>query len=499
MTSEIANPHVLSLRDATTLRLEGIESQGMPTPGGGVVATVALPESYARKKGAQFPLVVVLDAAGMVGSAIEMNRLMAGTKEIRETILVCVEGAIAPADVAGWLEGSLLPWLSGRFRVARDSGVLFGCGTTVDGLGPSATRMRLAVRRLDTNDVTGALRPFTDGLRAVFSTGTPYGQNIAGLKGALTMRLLTLAAPLLGRIMPSGAMKQPPDPRFIFRSKTMDRDFEVFVTLPASWKTSIGRRYPALVVLDANIEFATVAETVARLSAGGKIGEMVVIGVGTPRAEGAVQFGFRRFEEFSPPADGYAYDDDLGRVFRSLFAFQGQDARERLGRAPDLHRFLADELLPRMVKPLSVDCEDIGILGHSAGGCFVGYALTQPESPFRHYISVSPGIGISGWWLMKQSATRPPVARRAENLYVSVGSHEMTNAFNEMAGIPDSDRYATRMRHVPGLRVQSVTFDDETHSSTYPRAVAESLVAIYARGAEPAADAPTRVRTCATI
>src|SRR3954452_12170979 len=87
-----------------------------------------------------------------------------------------------------------------------------------------------------------------------------------------------------------------------------------------------GATIPALLVLDASIEYSIVAETAARLAAAGLIPPIAVVGMGVPRREGTQAAALRRFEEFAPPADGYAYDDDLGRIFRSLFALVGEEA-----------------------------------------------------------------------------------------------------------------------------------------------------------------------------
>ncbi|HKY91655.1 MAG TPA: hypothetical protein VJM11_11480, partial [Nevskiaceae bacterium] len=137
MTSE-ASPHAISLRDAACLRLEGVESHTLPVSGGDVGVLVALPVSYSGKKRATYPLVVVLDAAGLSGTAIEMSRLMANTGEIRESILVCVEQPLprdGAAALAAWLSQTLVPWCAHRYRLAREDGLLVGRANQVAGLG----------------------------------------------------------------------------------------------------------------------------------------------------------------------------------------------------------------------------------------------------------------------------------------------------------------------------------------------------------------------------
>jgi predicted alpha/beta superfamily hydrolase len=258
----------------------------------------------------------------------------------------------------------------------------------------------------------------------------------------------------------------------------LDRDFEVFVILPRDAGSDGTRRYPALVVLDAIIELSTVAETVDRLAAAGRIPPLVVIGIGDPRREGLQQAAIRRFEEFAPPTDGYAFDDDLGRVFRSLFAAVGLDARARIHHAPGLRRFLVDELLPRLERELPIDPADLGLLGHSAGGTFTLYAL-HAGSPFRRYLALSPGIGVSGSWLLRTADTRPAIEAPRPDVYLSLGSEERTNRFNVIAGIPDTEAYAARLRARGDTTVTFEELDGETHSSVFPRAVAQGLLAIY--------------------
>ena len=213
------------------------------------------------------------------------------------------------------------------------------------------------------------------------------------------------------------------------------------------------------------------------MASAGDIEETVIIGLGTPRAEGAVAFGFRRFEEFAPPVEGYDWNDDLGRVFRSLFYTRAQDARERLGLAPQLHRFIVDELLPKLVSELPVDAGNLGLLGHSAGGTFTSFVSHQADSPFKRYVCVSPGIAISGNWLMRQQPT--PASKNSASMFLSIGGEEKGNRFNIVAGIPDTEAYTLRLRS-QRVAARYLCLEGETHSSVYPQAVAAALAELYA-------------------
>ncbi|NGY03182.1 alpha/beta hydrolase-fold protein [Solimonas terrae] len=316
------------------------------------------------------------------------------------------------------------------------------------------------------------------GLQTLLESGIAYGRKVESLRKPYMPPLLRLVSPVARRLLPRPG-KSPANNRFLVHAAAVGRDYEVFTCLPASAGQDPARRYPTLLVLDANIEFATVAETAARMAKAGIIEELIVVGLGAPRAEGPVSFGYRRFEEFSPPADGYAFDDDLGRIFRSLFAMRGEDARRRLGQAPKLLDFIGNELLPQLADALPIDKSRLGLLGHSAGGTFVGYVLSQRPDLFHHYAGISPGVGICGNWLMRRSFADKAIVESGANVFLAVGEAEMRNLFNGIAGIPLTGAFAEQVRRQSGLAVRYRCFDGETHSSIFPRAVTQALSSFF--------------------
>ncbi len=119
--------------------------------------------------------------------------------------------------------------------------------------------------------------------------------------------------------------------RELLRGEAMGRTLGGLRFPAGSYMAAGLRRYPALLVLDANIGVRHRRRD--RRAPGGRRGYCRDHRHRPGRAaqRGArKEFAFRRFEEFSPPAPaGYAYTDEQGRVFRGLFAVRGQDARER--------------------------------------------------------------------------------------------------------------------------------------------------------------------------
>ena len=542
MTVETHQAHLISLNDAACRRLDHVEQVSIdPTS----KASVAVPASYIKNKKKVYPLLIALDASQSMGSLIEMSRLMGDTKEINECIVVGLNAAFDEAStLTEWLEKKVIPWCKSNYRVAGEEIAIFGTGKLgalalnimLNGSGvasafivsdpdvplgrevlsqfqrsgkPTAGKMpRLALTShgesshefcsvLQATLAPGAkisaqklkdtpadhlgLPAAVHGLRSFWATGIVYGKGVAGMRAPWAPILFAALAPILRLVLPKPLQASVKPNPYLIHSKAIDRDFEVFVSLPRSFSAGGSHRYPAMVVLDANIEFSTAAEAAASLAASGLIEEVIVIGVGVPRAEGPVAFGYRRFEEFSPPTDGYDFKDDLGRICRSLFSIGGQNARERLGRAPQFYDFVVNELLPKLATQFPIDRSNTGLLGHSAGGTFILYALCQADSPFKHYAGISPGLAVSGSWLLDRNDADFRASQNAKTLFLSLGSEEKTNLFNHYAGIDKTEAFAERLRRATDLSVTSMCFENESHSSIYPRAVINALSSAFPR------------------
>jgi hypothetical protein len=104
-------------------------------------------------------------------------------------------------------------------------------------------------------------------------------------------------------------------------------------------------------------------------------------------------------------------------------------------------------------------------------------------APFRRFVAISPGIAMSGSWLLQHFDRRADIATHPK-VWLTHGGEERTNHFNRIAGIPDTPRYAERLAAAGDVRVTSSVLDGETHSSVFPRAVGAALVDLYGRDAD---------------
>lgn len=109
------------------------------------------------------------------------------------------------------------------------------------------------------------------------------------------------------------------------------------------------------------------------------------------------------------------------------------------------------------------------------------YALRQSDSPFKHYAGISPGLAVSGSWLLNRQDQDFSASENAESVFLTLGSEEKTNLFNQYAGIDKTEDFSERLRHATNLSVQSICFENESHSSIYPRAVINALSSAFPR------------------
>lgn len=486
--------------------------------------TVAIPVSYEKAKKKKYPVVILSSGQNYMGSAIEMTRGMAATKEVEECIVINHDDALLSEQdsllQAGRIE-SIIAWCRSEFRVKSGEVALLltkhnapsisacvnkakpladriivanvavesavwvkHCAALYNGRPriawsarqslPVAALNGIAYNSLDeASGEGGAIPALIHGVRTFWSTGNAYGQEMMSLKGPLVSAALSRAVPFIRVVKTlSGERKQTavvPSRHFI-RSKIMGRDFEIFVSLPAR-RPRDGNEYPAVFALDANTTWSCVMETTARMSAANEMEDVISIGIGTPRSEGDISFGLRRFEEFSPPASDAAFANPLGRFFISIFAMFGRNAREHFGLAPEFHRFLSEELLPKLAQVLPIDLSRLFLLGHSAAGTYIAYEAAQASTPFKAFGAFSPGVAISDSWMLKRDGGLAKTGK-VRDILVTIGGDEKANAFNTLAGIPQSERYASEVKGDASCSVEYLCLDNETHSSVFPRALA---------------------------
>lgn len=236
--------------------------------------------------------------------------------------------------------------------------------------------------------------------------------------------------------------------QFDMRSST-GRNYRIFVSRPASEAPPEG--FPVVYILDGNSVFGTAAEA-ARIQASA-LGPMVIVGIGYP-----VDTPFSaadRFLDFTPPTDPAFLPAHFGKLITG-----GQE------RFLD---YIAQELRPEIERRYKINTGKQTLMGHSAGGHFVLFAMFTRPAMFQKYVAGSPSI----WWnnrsLLKKLeafASMPAEARSKVALSVILGSdepgHLVLDARNLITALPPI--------HNSYLEVQG-----ESHTSVLPIYIGRGL------------------------
>ena len=253
------------------------------------------------------------------------------------------------------------------------------------------------------------------------------------------------------------------------------KDYRILVATPESPPPPQG--YPVVYVLDADIYFNTVVETMrmqSRRPPATGVLPALVVGIAYPEKDNAVA---RRALDYTPAPVAVA-NPEMSQAMREA------------GGADAFLAFIESELRPEIARRYATDARRQVLFGHSLGGLFVLHTLFARPTAFTHYVAASP----SWWWnepVMQKAergfAALPDEARSGRALLLTVGEFEQkpSRFSDNMPGgiatlekrrmVDNAHELAERLRATPGLRVELLEIAGENHLSSVPQAINRGL------------------------
>ena len=261
-------------------------------------------------------------------------------------------------------------------------------------------------------------------------------------------------------------------------------EHEVRVALPASYADST-KAYPVLWVTDNKLELA--------ISILGKV-DLILVGVG-PRHSSATEFDIRRCYDFYAMQDFFPMGPGGEYLRRELpISFPGLHLGG--GGASRFLDFLVDEVRPILAAEYRMDEVDHGIIGHSAGGTFVAYAMFARPGAFTSYICGSPALYSGNSWLFeleKQYATEHDDL--SARVFFGAGEAEIAEPFVSAHGCVSSMIKMAEtlgLRSYPSLRLTTRIFPGETHATILPLVLSWGVRSVW--GSQIATDSSGLVK-----
>ncbi len=241
----------------------------------------------------------------------------------------------------------------------------------------------------------------------------------------------------------------------------LKRNYQLFVSLPASYEAEPQRRYPVLFISDADYGFALLRSIARRVGDGGRGLEDFIL-VGLSYAEGD-----------SPTVS-------RNRDYTPTPRRDGGGASKVYGEAEPYRRYLAEQVLPYVARTWRADMGRKVFAGHSYGGLLGAHILLNTPKMFEHYILSSPSLWYDEGLLLKRA--RELAAKSGElpaHVLLLAGAKERPRGAREEGDdiVGDLQRFEKTLKagKLRGLQVQSQVIADEDHLSVAPSAFTRGL------------------------
>lgn len=254
-------------------------------------------------------------------------------------------------------------------------------------------------------------------------------------------------------------------------SKILQRDYEIFVSLPESYATG-KKSYPVLFVTDANYVFPVLRSINRRVSDNGeRMEEFILIALSYAKGDSPT---VSRNRDYTPT------DIDAKKTRES------DQSGEKYGGGDDYRRYVVEEVFPFVAKHFRADMNRKVFMGHSYGALFGMLALFREPTTFSHYVLSSPSL-----WFDKYTMLDVERQYAAKHKDLRANDLLLAGAFEALRPDSRNKRYSTRVdmvrdmkkfetqlkaRRNPGLAIHAEVIQDEDHLTVAPAAITRGLM-----------------------
>lgn len=244
-----------------------------------------------------------------------------------------------------------------------------------------------------------------------------------------------------------------------------NRDYDIFVSLPASYDSQPDRRYPVLYVTDADYAFPIIRQIARRVNLDGPVIEEFIL-IGLSYAKGDHGATSRR-RDYTPTPNG-----------------PRNSSNDAHGGGAAYQTYLKDQVLPYVDQKFRTDPNQRIMLGHSYGALLGAQIMFTDPNLFSGYVLGSPSFWYDKRHIMTMEAT---YARShtdlPANVFMYTGSFEIPgttkrNTHYDMVGDMQFMEQTLLSRNYPALKVQSTVLDNEDHLTVAPVGFTRALLAI---------------------
>jgi hypothetical protein len=261
------------------------------------------------------------------------------------------------------------------------------------------------------------------------------------------------------------------------RSAIVDQEYLISVALPFRYAEHPDKTYPVIYVLDANMSFGIVVETMRLLNIrvpwSKEFPDTILVGIGYPLsgslAEIYHQMLHLRMRDFLPKRDVEAekFIQETFPVSESVIS----------GGASHFLQFIQHELIPMIEAEYRADPTDRTLMGHSWGGLFALYALFAQPQLFQRCIAGSADLPHDqGYLLRTEAAFAQEHHALPVNLYMAFAKEEL-DSYKLPFVTPFVD--TLKQRHYTGFKFTYETLPTCTHGGALPGTYSAGLYTVF--------------------
>ena len=206
----------------------------------------------------------------------------------------------------------------------------------------------------------------------------------------------------------SSAARAGENDSFTLFSTVVKDSFYIQIQVPAEYKDSTAKRYPVVVVLDANFHFPMLAASVHQYEKAGLLPPLILIGIGYKSLKHMDSLRTR----------DYLYPAALA-----------SDEMTTIGGGEHFRQFIINELLTSVDSTVRTSKQNRSLLGHSFGGYFALYSLlaqtTAKTGEFKNFIAASPSLWYHDFYLNRLPTALATLTQKdTTHIFISVGGAE---------------------------------------------------------------------------
>jgi predicted alpha/beta superfamily hydrolase len=252
-----------------------------------------------------------------------------------------------------------------------------------------------------------------------------------------------------------------------------NRDYQVQVSLPPSYRKDPDRRYPVLFVTDANYAFPLIRSISRRVGDHGNGTEDFIL-VGLAYAVGDTpEYSRRRDYTPTPHGSADAVSDMPGRPVV-------------YGESDTYRRFIKEQVFPLIAANYRADMTRKIYAGHSYGGLLGLDILIAEPDMFQYYILGSPSLQFDRQVEFARMRTATSTLKdMPANVMMVLGAYETVEPsshdprYNRSVDmVRNARRFMDELKakRYPGLHIQMTTIPDEDHLTVFPSVITRGLL-----------------------